>query len=79
MFGHLDVPKLVYKGKVNKEVEQQIRESRMPGITFEGAVCKGKVKGKTLNPPMFKVKTYAWLDKLKEYCAGDMKKYRMLV
>jgi hypothetical protein len=79
LFGHTGIPRLVYRGNMNHEVEQQIREGKMPGVTFEGVVCKIKVGGKTLHPKMFKVKTFAWLQKLKNYCKGDDKLYEQLV
>lgn len=79
LFGHLDTAKLLYRGNMNKEVEEQIRKQELPGITFEGAVGKIKVKGKTQNPAMFKVKTYAWLERLKNYCKGDDNLYKRLL
>lgn len=39
----------------------------MPKVTFEGVVCKVKVSGKTLHSNKFKIKTFAWLQKLKEH------------
>lgn len=41
-------------------------------------VCKAKVRGKTLNPPMFKIKTYQGLTRLKEHCKGDERMYLSL-
>jgi len=79
LFGYTGIPTLVYRGNMNHEVEKEIRESRMPGITFEGVVCKIKVNGKTQHPVMFKVKTYAWLDKLKNHCKGNEQLYNQLL
>jgi len=71
LFGHLHVPKLVHRGNMNAEVEEEIRSSRMPGVTFEGVVCKIKTSGKQQSPEMFKVKTRAWLQRLKDKCGDD--------
>jgi len=78
-FGALGIPRLVYRGNMNAEVEEQIHSSSMPGITFEGVVCKMKVQGKQQNPEMFKVKTRAWLQRLKEKCGDDVAMYNRLV
>jgi hypothetical protein len=40
-------------------------------MTFEGVVCKGANDKKTKMPIMFKIKSQAWLDKLKEHCKED--------
>jgi hypothetical protein len=67
-----DVPHagLLFQGNFNHEVEQEIREGRLEGMTFEGVVCKGACVSPG-RPLMFKVKSQAWFDKLKDYCKGD--------
>ena len=40
-------------------------------MTFEGVVAKGVNDKLTKMPIMFKIKSKAWLDKLKEYCKDD--------
>ena len=70
-FGHLDIPNVVYEGKVNETFIQNVRNSNVEGIGFEGCVCKGANDKKTKMPIMFKIKTLAWLNKLKEFCNGD--------
>jgi hypothetical protein len=67
-FGHLDIPKVLYEGKVDTELFDKIKNSALNGMTFEGCVCKGSDNGKLV---MFKIKSKAWLDKLKDYCKGD--------
>ena len=67
-FGHLDIAKVLYEGKISIELFDQIKQSTLPGMTFEGCVCKGIDNGKLI---MFKVKTKAWLEKLRVYCKGD--------
>ena len=71
LFGHLDIPKVCYEGYVTTELFDQVKQSTLPGMTFEGVVCKGTNDKLTKMPIMFKIKSRAWLDKLKEYCKGD--------
>lgn len=71
LFGHLDIPKLLYTGKANKEFEETVRTSGLSHMTFEGVVCKGKRSRKEGLPVMFKIKSNAWLEKLRNFCGGD--------
>lgn len=79
LFGHLDIAKLLFQGNFNHEVEQQVHKSELPGITFEGLVCKRKKEKKFEMPRMFKCKTQAWLDRLKNYCNGNDVLYQKLL
>lgn len=76
-FGHLHIPTVVYEGNFNQPFINDVREGKYP--VKEGIVIKGnKSSGK---PPhnlwMAKVKTKAWLQKLREHCSGnpDMAKF----
>jgi hypothetical protein len=62
----LEIPRLLHLGRLSDEDVRAIRASSMPGITFEGVVCK-PTDGKS---GMFKIKTSAWLSKLRTKC-GD--------
>lgn len=62
----VEIPKFLYYGKMNHEVEGQIRSGLFPGATFEGVVCKSSPPKKWGLPIMFKVKNIAWIDKVKE-------------
>lgn len=79
LFGHLDIPKLLYTGKANKEFEELIRTGKLPYMTFEGVVCKGKPDRKAGLPTMFKIKNSAWLEKLKNFCREDEKLFNSLL
>ena len=70
-FGHLDTAKVLYEGHVSVELFDKVKQSCLPGMTGEGVVCKGANDKKTRMPIMFKIKSQAWLDRLKEYCKGD--------
>jgi peroxiredoxin family protein len=65
------LPKLLHVGKVNQTMIDAVKESRLEGMTFEGVVAKS-------NEGMFKIKSNAWLQKLKEFCKDDDKLYRTL-
>jgi hypothetical protein len=70
-FGHLDTAKVLYEGHVSVELFDKVKQSTLPGMTGEGVVCKGANDKKTKMPVMFKIKSQAWLNRLKEYCKGD--------
>ena len=78
LFGHLDTPKVLYEGKISIELFNQIKQSILPGMTFEGCVCKGVSDSNTRMPVIFKIKSRAWLDKLKIYCKGDVNLFSKL-
>ena len=70
--GPLDHAKVLYSGPCTEGFIEQVRSGTLPGMTFEGVVCKAANDKKTLMPVMFKQKSRAWLDKLHAYC-GDNK------
>ncbi len=70
-FGHLDVPNILYEGHITHQVIESIKNGILPGISFEGCVCKGANDKKTKEPIMFKIKTQAWLDRLKNHCGQN--------
>lgn len=73
LVGHLDIAKYLYWGKANELFERAVRDSELEGVTFEGVVCKAPNPKKTPQPVMFKIKSKAWIGKLKEFCRGDEK------
>lgn len=78
-FGHLDIPKVLYRGRVNQTFIDSVHNNALEDMTFEGVVCKGKRPGKKAEVPvMFKIKSQGWLEKLKNYCGEDHKKFEML-
>lgn len=70
-FGHLDIPSVLYEGHVTVDFIDSVKKSTLKGMSDEGVVCKGINDKKTKMPIMFKVKSRAWLDKLKIYCNGN--------
>jgi RNA ligase len=71
LFGHLEIPKILYQGHLSIELMDGVKQSTLSGMTFEGVICKGANDKKTKMPIMFKIKSKAWLDRLKEHCKGD--------
>lgn len=74
-FGHLSTAKLLYQGPISTELFDAVKQSTMPGMTSEGVVCKG-MDGKELI--MFKIKSNAWLSKLKQHCGENLSLYQRL-
>lgn len=75
----LDTPKLLHIGKVSEEMFQSVRDGTLPGMTFEGVIGKFKEFDKgSCEPTMFKIKSNAWLNKLRELCNGDESLYNRL-
>lgn len=77
-FGHLDIPKVCYEGHVTTELFDKVKQSTLKGMTYEGVVCKGINDKATKMPIMFKIKSKAWLEKLKDYCKDDQKLFERL-
>src|SRR3990172_6453491 len=65
-FGHLDVAKLLYHGPCDHEFVESVKGSTLDGMGFEGVVAKAKNPNNKIGLPiMFKIKSNAWLEKLK--------------
>ena len=77
--GPLDHAKVLYQGDVTSDFIESVRAGTLPGMTFEGVVCKAKNDKKTKMPIMFKQKSRAWLDKLHVYCGDNKDLLRALI
>lgn len=71
----LDIPKLLHVGNYTVPLVHEVKYSLIPDMTFEGIVGKAVVKK---NIMMVKIKSNAWLDKLKSFCGDDVKKFNEL-
>jgi hypothetical protein len=78
IFKHLDIPKVCYEGYVTTELFDKVKQSTLPEMTFEGLVCKGANDKETKMPIMFKIKSKAWLDKLRDYVKDDERLFEKL-
>lgn len=79
IFGDLKIAELLYHGPCDGDFIQLVKKSELEGMPLEGVVCKAKNPKKTPEPVMFKIKSEAWLTKLKELCGTDEKKFEELV
>lgn len=68
---------LLYRGKPNSMFVESVRNGTLPGMTFEGVVCKGGLN-KLREVTMFKIKNQAWLDALKHKCGDDISAFNRL-
>jgi hypothetical protein len=71
LFGRLDIPSVLFEGYITTEFVDSVKNSTLDGMIDEGVVCKGANDKKTKMPIMFKIKSRAWLEKLKTYCNGN--------
>lgn len=73
----VEIPRIIHEGKVNSVFIDGIRHSRIDGVTFEGVVCKGQLDNRN-RPIMFKLKSKAWLEKLKLKTGDDVALFEKL-
>ena len=71
LVGHLDIAKLLHYGYTS-EIIEQVKNGTLANMTFEGVVGKENKYVTPGIPNMFKIKSDAWLAKLKDYCNGDI-------
>lgn len=69
-FQELTIARVVYRGKLTGKFKEGVREGKYN--VDEGVVCKG---GKGEGLWMVKIKTYAYLEKLKQAFKNDWEKY----
>lgn len=67
--GKVPMPELLFRGNFNKADEAAVRAGCFRGVTFEGVVCKAPPasKGHGAIPSMFKVKSQAWVDRVRAW------------
>jgi len=63
--GKVPTPTLIHAGTVTQELVGAIHDGLLLGVTFEGVVCKGAPLKKGYPPHMFKIKSRAWIEKVK--------------
>lgn len=74
----LETPKLLHVGKISEDLFQSVRYSTLPGMSLEGVIGKGRFLQSEGGPIMFKIKSNAWLDALRQLCKGDEALYNRL-
>lgn len=75
IFQTVETPKLLYYGNMNFDFAMSVMNRSLPGMTFEGVVCKAQI-GSIIK--MSKIKSQDWLTKLKGICGDDTKLYETL-
>ena len=75
----INTPDILYRGKPNQDFIRSVKDGTLPGITSEGVVCKGLPTKRGYPPTMFKIKTNAWLEKVKAKYADDPKLLEYLI
>lgn len=78
LFGHLDIAPLLYYGNPTADFLESVYSGVLDGMTLEGVVCKAP-NGRTPEPIMFKVKSRAWIEKLKQHCNGNEQLFQKLL
>lgn len=68
---------LLYEGRANSLFVDKVRNGTLPGMTFEGVVCKAgyDVRRKLV---AFKIKNQAWLDKLRTRVTNEAEYQRLM-
>jgi hypothetical protein len=84
MFGDLPLPGILFRGQLDEDDERELIErihaDELEGVTSEGVVFKSaRFERKLGHPLMFKVKTEAWKQRLKEFVGGDEYKFKKLL
>jgi len=67
----IKLPKLLHYGSIDSEFINQVKTSTLEGMTFEGVICKAKKPAKQHYCPAVKIKSTAWLEKLKGICSSE--------
>lgn len=66
----VDCADVLFEGIADNDFIEAVKDSTLPGMTFEGVVCKGGI-GERNKPVVFKIKSRAWLDALKVKYSDD--------
>lgn len=74
----VETAKLLYVGNVTSDIEKEIRDGTLEGMTFEGVICKTIPIRKFHGPIMFKIKNKAWYEKLHTKFENDPELYEKL-
>lgn len=71
--GKVDIPRVVYVGNPTQDFIESVKNGTLPFVTFEGVVCRGAPLKKGYQPHAFKVKSLAWIQKVREVYGNDPK------
>lgn len=74
----VEIAPILFEGKVTQDFIHSVKNSTVDGMTFEGVVCKGGLDNRR-RPITFKIKSNAWLNKLKGKYGNDTAMYEKLL
>ncbi len=77
LFEDIGIPEILHKGLLTENIITSIRDGSLPGMTFEGVVCK-HLNQKNKVVKMFKIKNRKWIEKLKDKCGNDAALFQRL-
>jgi hypothetical protein len=69
----------LYHGNANEPFVESVKNGTLEGMMFEGVVCKAQQIKTPGIPVMFKIKSEAWLAKLKNHCKDDEALFKQLM
>ena len=76
--GVVDVVPLLYQGNITEDFVKSVKDSTLEGMPFEGVVCKGSPLKNGYPPYMCKIKSNAWIDKVKSLYTDPAKLKELL-
>lgn len=74
----IETPKFLHYGDIDEAFRKTVRKRELPGMTFEGVVCKAYSKRKR-TVEMFKIKSEAWIAAVKAAYADNPKLMEQLL
>ena len=77
LFAEVGIPEVLHTGPLTSDLIDQVKASTLVGMSLEGVVCK-TWNPKKRNVDMFKIKSRAWLEKLREQCGENEKLFQRL-
>ena len=80
LFLKVETPHILHIGNFTKDIEDLVKNGTLEGMTFEGCVCKTIKPIKNGYPPnMYKIKNIAWIQKVREFCKGNLELEKQLL
>jgi hypothetical protein len=67
----VSIPKVLHYGSITQDLINLVKTSNLEGMSFEGVIGKAKKPQSQHYPPMLKIKSQAWLDKLRSECLTE--------
>lgn len=75
----VEIPAVLWVGNPTQEFLASVKAGTLPGMGGEGVVCKGAPLKKGYQPYMYKVKTVAWIERVRALYGADPERLRDLL